>query len=274
MQDAIYTALFGALSNEHRLGLVSNNLANVNTTGYKQDSVAFKDTFVRFAHDYVTDSKPYLEAKPLWPEPDLMSKVRLADQNINFSQGGMKQTGNPLDLAITGDGFFRIQTPEGERFTRNGSFKMNLEGQMVDANGNPLIGNGGPVQIPPSAQQVAIDVGGNVIADGQQVGRITLAGFEDPQALEKDGRNYFRIQNGFDAQPQQINPGTPQDAPGGEGGVVPSSINQGYLESANVEVVSEMVKMIEIQRHFEACSKIMKNSQELDQKLMMMARRM
>ncbi len=111
MQDSNLSALFGAMSNEHRLNLIANNLANVNTTGYKKDKVAFKDVFLHFAHDYILDSKPYIRAKPLWPEADVLAKPRLSEQKTDFSQGSLKATGNPLDLAIQGGGVFQGAKP-------------------------------------------------------------------------------------------------------------------------------------------------------------------
>ena len=113
MQDSMYSALFGALTTEHRMNMIANNLANASTTGYKREKLNFKDTFLRFAHDYVVDSRPHLRDKQLLPEPDMIAKPRIGQAKIDFADGGMRQTGNPLDLAIQGEGFKTLD--EGQR---------------------------------------------------------------------------------------------------------------------------------------------------------------
>jgi flagellar basal-body rod protein FlgG len=259
------SALFGAMSNEHRLNLIANNLANVNTTGYKKDKVAFKDVFKHFAHDYILDSKPYIRAKPLWPEADVIAKPRLSDQKTDFSQGALKVTGNPLDLAIQGEGFFKVQNQQtGDTYyTRNGNYLLNSEGQIVDGNGNYLLAGGGPVTLP-STGSVQIDQSGNIRVGEQSVGTIDLVGFDNPEDLKKVGANLYTMEN-----PAEIafNAGVPEVQEGEESARIRGSIQQGYLESSNVEVVTEMVSMIEVQRSFEAYQKVMTSTQQMDQKL-------
>ena len=263
MQDSVYSAVFGALSNEHRMNMITNNLANVNTVGFKRDRVSFEDVIVPFAHDRILDSRAHLQAKPLWPDADVLAKPRLSSQRIDFEQGGMRQTGNPLDLAINGDGFFKIMTPDGVRYTRAGNFSLSSGGQIVDTSGNPLLGEGGELTVPPGSK-VVIDSAGNVSASGQVVGRITLARFDDPQALEKEGGSRFRLAEDAAAQELPVEAG----APGENGAGMQASISQGFLEEANVGIVPEMVRMIETQRTFQAYQKVMQGEQELDRKLM------
>lgn len=251
MQQSMYSALFGALTQEHRLNVIANNLANVNTTGYKQDRMAFKDVFVRFAHDAIREPILNLRDKPLFPEPHYLAKNRIALAQIDFSQGSTKQTGNPLDLAIVGEGFFKVQDAEGNQYyTRDGSCSLSAEGLLINGNGDQVLGQGGPVAIPPGSS-VVIDGAGNVLVDGALVDTLQVVNLDNPNGLEKIGKNYF--------QPKAE--GAVAEIPAAE-----ASVQQGYLEAPNVEVVTEMVNMIEVQRGFEAYSKLIQTTQEIDTK--------
>jgi len=269
MQEAVYSAVFGALSNEHRMNIISNNLANVATTGYKRDEVTFKDVFVPFAHDYILDSKEHLRSKPLWPKADVIAKTRLSEHKIEFEQGVLRQTGNPLDLAIQGDGFFKILTPDGVRYTRNGHFNKAVDGQIVDGGGNPLLGRDGPIVLPERGL-VEIDQAGNVNVDGAQVGAVAIVRFDNMRGVIKDGHNLFRLSEEFEAHEVEVEPGMPEivtNPDGTPGTRVAAAVQQGYLESSNVEIVTEMVRMIEVNRVFEAYQKIMRGSQDMDSTL-------
>lgn len=248
MQDSTYSALFGALSNEKRLAIIANNLANANTTGYKRDQVAFEDTFQRFAHDYLVDSRVSLRDKELWPKPDVIAKPRLSEQHVDLSQGNLQLTGNPLDLAITGEGFFRVLTPDGDFMTRSGSFQMNTEGGIISEQGFNLLGSGGPLTIPPG-EKIQVDGLGQVLVGGEVVNTLDLVTVDDPRALEKVGNNLYRVREGSQAQ----------EVPATE-----ARVEQGYIEKANVEVVGEMVAMIEVQRAFEMYQKMINSSSEMD----------
>lgn len=249
MQDSSYSAVFGALTQQHRLDSIANNLANVNTTGFKSEKLAFRDTFRRYAHDMI-DPNTTLNDKVPWPQPNLLAQPRISESVIDMSQGPMKSTGNPLDLAIAGDGFFRVQTPEGEFLTRQGVYHRSAEGFVVDAHGNQLLGQGGPLQIP-EAGTVLVDADGGFAVDGEIVDIIDLVRVEDPRVLEKVGNSLLRIRPGADAQ------ALPAED---------STVEQGFLEAANVNVVSEMVNMIEAMRAFEAYQKMISGSFEQDKK--------
>ena len=249
MQDSSYSAVFGALTQQHRLDSIANNLANVNTTGFKSEKLAFRDTFRRYAHDMI-DPNTTINDKVPWPQPNLLAQPRISEAVIDMSQGPMKSTGNPLDLAIAGDGFFRVQTPEGEFLTRQGVYHRSAEGFVVDAHGNQLLGQGGPLQIP-EAGKVLVDADGGFTVDGELVDTIDLVRVEDPRVLEKMGNSLLRIRPGADAQTLPA-----ED----------STVEQGFLEAANVNVVSEMVNMIEAMRAFEAYQKMISGSFEQDKK--------
>lgn len=249
MQDSSYSAVFGALTQQHRLDTIANNLANVNTTGFKGDKLAFKDTFRRYAHDLI-DPNTTLNGKVPWPQANLLAQPRISESVIDLSQGAMKSTGNPLDLAIAGDGFFRVQTPEGEFMTRQGVYHRSAEGFVVDGHGNQLLGEGGPLQIPEGGV-ILIDAAGGVSVGGEFIDTIALVRVEDPRALEKVGHSLLRIRP--DAAVQAV---AAEDA----------TVEQGFLEAANVNVVSEMVNMIEAMRAFEAYQKMISGSFEQDKK--------
>lgn len=251
MEMSMYSALFGALSTETRLNISANNLANVNTTGYKRDRVSFEDTFFRYAHDYDMDPRGNIREKQLLPRADLVAQPRLAMQQIDFSQGALTATGNPLDVAIQGPGFFKVAAPGGSAYTRNGAFHRSAEGMLVTDQDMPVLGNGGPIQLPDG--RASIDATGAVYVDGAQVGQLDVVTVQNPEALEKFGANLYLPQAGATVQEGMAEAGR-------------TEVAQGFLEKPNVEVVEEMVSMIETQRTFEAYQKVMTSSNELDSK--------
>lgn len=251
MQQSIHSALFGALSQEHRLDIIANNLANVNTTGYKQDRMAFKDVFVLFAHDSIREPILNLRDKPLFPEPHYLAENRIALAQIDFSQGSLRETGNPLDVAISGEGFFKVRDAQGNQYySRDGALSLSADGQLINANGDHILGQGGPVTIP-SGSSLVIDGAGNITVDGAVVDTLQLVNVENLTGLEKVGKNYFK----------PMVPDGAREIP-----AVEASVQQGYLEAPNVEVVTEMVNMIEVQRGFEAYSKIIQTTNDIDTK--------
>lgn len=252
MEMSMYSAVFGALSTEMRLNLSANNLANVNTTGYKRDRVSFEDTFRRYAHDYHMDPRSDLRQDELLPRADIIAKPRLAEQKIDFSQGGLALTGNPLDLAIQGPGFFKVQNGGTTYYTRNGAFHRSAEGLLVTDQNYPVMGGGGPIDLP-EGKTVSVDANGAVYVDGAPTGQIDVVTVQNPEAMRKFGNNLFTSAGGAQVREGALEEGVTQVA-------------QGYLEKPNVEVVEEMVSMIETQRSFEAYQKVMTSSNELDNK--------
>ena len=250
MQQSMYSALFGALTSEHRVNNIANNLANVNTTGYKRDVLAFQDTFWKFAHDTVMEPIANVRSEKLFPEPQHMARVRIATAKTDFSQGSMKFTGNPLDVSLHGDGFFKVNNGEEELFTRSGHFVSDNNGMLVTPNGWPVLGEGGAeIVIPAGTRNVQIGVNGSIYADEALVGQLQVSTVDDLTALQKVGQNAYRI---------RPNSGAAEQAPES------ISVEQGYLETANVEVVYEMVNMIEANRQFEAYQKVMQTTDTMD----------
>lgn len=251
MQQSMYSAMFGAMTQEHRMNIIANNLANVNTTGYKQDRLAFKDVFESYAHDTIREPMMNLRSKALFPPPDYYAKPRIAVSQIEFTQGSLKQTNNDLDVAISGEGFLKVRTLEGkDYYTRNGAFRTTAEGQLVDGAGNAVLGEGGPIELPPNSR-ISIDGAGNISADGNVIDTLQFVGVDNLAGLQKFGSNYY----------EPVAQGAVVERP-----VVDASIAQGYLEAPNVEVVSEMVNMIETQRAFEAYQRVITTTGETDTK--------
>ncbi|WP_457570518.1 flagellar basal-body rod protein FlgF [Desulfovulcanus sp.] len=252
MQQSMYSALFGALTQEHRLNIIANNLANVNTVGFKKDKLAFKDVFYHYAHDYINPNEA-VKSEFLWPKAKDISQTRIAYSRIDFNQGAMRRTGNVLDLAIEGEGFFKVKGPDGKTYyTRNGNFfRHPRTGEMITNQGFTLIGRTGNISLPETGK-IDITEDGNVLVDGKQVGEIEITTFDDLNVLQKVGRQLFQIKPGLNVE-EKIND--------------KAWIKQGYLEDSNVEVVQEMVGMIDTLRTFESLQKIMTTTQEEDQKV-------
>lgn len=249
MQDSMYSAMFGAMSQEHRLNMIANNLANVNTTGYKQDRYAFENTMTHFAHEKIMQPVQSLQDKELFPRPLHLAKVRLAEQQVDFSQGAMKETGGPLDLAIAGNGFFKVRTEVGDFLTRNGNFQVGPDGTLVTEQGFPVLAGGGEVALPQNAH-IRVDPQGQIFTGQEALGQLDIVTTPDLTALRKYGANLFTLND--------------------EAGEIPADdfeVAQGYLEAPNVNVVEEMVNMIETHRAFEAYQKIITGSKEIDSKV-------
>ena len=248
----MFSGVFGALTTEHRMNFIANNLANVNTHGYKRQTLAFKDTMASYAHDEIREPLMHLKSSPLFPEAKNMARPRIAVSKTDYSQGSMEFTGNALDLCITGENaFFRVQAPNGEYLTRNGHFVLSSDGTVVTPQGFPLMGNGGPIQIPQGTRNIVIAGDGQISADGANISRVDLISVDNPQNLEKLGYNLYKSRGNVDVEE-------------GDAYADGARVEQGFTEKSNVEVVSEMVNMIEVNRQFEAYQKIMQTSDTLD----------
>lgn len=255
MQASAYNGVFGALTQQRRLDLIANNLANVNTTGFKREHASFKDVFARYAHDYINPNQEVEDAVP-WFKQYLIAKPRVNGNHVVFEQGSLRQTDNPLDLALEGEGFFKVRSPKGEFYTRGGMFRRNDEGTVVDQNGNELLVDGAPLRLPTEGR-VQIGPDGSVLVNEEPVGTIDVVNIKEPGALEKIGGNLYRVNEKWRNQA-----GLEEFRPQG------TNVSQGFLEMANVEIVSEMVNMIDTLRIFEACQKVVSSTQETDQRLM------
>ena len=214
-----------------RMELIANNLANVNTTGFKRDRL-----FVQMLSDSVGGKAD--------AAGDLDSVQVI--QGTDFSDGSLRQTGNPLDVAIQGRGFFAVDTPGGLRYTRNGSFRLSADGALVNTEGNQVMGTGGGIRFPDMQKleqaTVSITDAGEVMIDKETIGRIRVVNFADTSVLRKETASLF-------AAP----PGTPTI----DGVVPPGAVKQGFLEESNVNGVEEMIAMTELQRSFDTDQKVL-----------------
>lgn len=252
MIRALYTAASGMVAQQANIDNVANNLANVNTTGFKKSRVEFEDLVYDQAKAPGAATSTTEEA-PIGLETGL--GVRAVATSRNFGRGNLKATNAPLDLGIEGDGFFQIQMPSGDiGYTRAGAFHLNGEGAIVTNSGYRLEPQ---ISIPQNATSITISKDGIVSATvpgtgSQQVGTIELAAFQNPAGLSAQGGNIF-LATTASGEPQVGAPG--EDSRGG--------IAQGFTEDSNVSVVEEMVNMILGQRAYEANSKVLKAADEM-----------
>jgi len=217
----IQNTYLGMMAQEERMNLTANNMANVNTPGYKKDVPVFEGYLVK-------QSKTY------------------------FGQGPFELTDKDLDIALDGPGFFQIETDAGIRYSRNGNFTRNSDGQIVTTDGYPLVGAG---FVPEGSLRVVIDSDGRVQAvnqDGEfeEIGQIEVVEFDDPNMLLKEGYDmYVPKSEAFQPQPAEN-----------------TRLEQGFLEKSNVNAVNESVQLIELHRIYEALQKIVHTKQEMDEK--------
>ncbi|MBL7048049.1 MAG: flagellar hook-basal body protein [Nitrospira sp.] len=221
----MYIALSGAVLRSRYNDVFAQNIANADTTGYKKQRVSFKDHLIQ------PDNRPA-------PVNNGRTMSELSSVYTDHSQGAMISSGNELDLAIDGEGFFAL---EGNRYTRDGSFHVNVEGEVVTSDGIRVLGEGGTLTV--GSGKIDINPQGEVFVDAVLVGTIRLDNFTDKTELKNIGDNLF----------ESTGAGEPSDA----------GIMQGYLESSNVEAVREMVQMLSNLREFEAYQKMIQMLDEM-----------
>jgi flagellar basal-body rod protein FlgG len=253
MIRALYTAASGMSAQQLNLDTIANNLANSSTTGFRQLSLEFQDMVYQ---NLVTPGAAQSQTTVAAGLQVGLGTLPAATEVI-MTQGPLNQTNNPLDVAIEGGGFFQVQMPTGTiAYTRAGQFQLNNQGTIVTANGNPIIPT---ITVPANATAVTITQYGvvNATLPGQQnpsqLGQIELATFPNPGGLEAMGSNLL--------QPT-LNSGDPVlDIPGGTQGL--GTLQQGYLENSNVDVVTMFVQMVLAQRAYEANSKVIKAADDM-----------
>lgn len=252
---ALSTAALGMSAQQRNVDNVANNLANVNTTGFKRSTIAFQDLF----YQNIATSKRgggLRDGGSGGPELQMGHGSKPVATVRNFSQGPVQETGNSLDLAINGSGFFQVEMPDGSiAYTRDGNFNIDSVGRMVTASGRPLADQ---IEIPADSVAIQISKDGMVSAklsgDSRTIdlGQIELAKFVNPGGLEAIGDNLF-VQTETSGEPFF---GIPDmDGFGG--------LQQGFLEQSNVDVVTEMVGLIEAQRAYETNSKMVQTADEM-----------
>lgn len=242
MIRSLYTGWTGMYTEQKRLDVISNNLANVSTVGYKKEGVtsqSFEDLMTIKIRD---ESEGWKQR-----EIGTMSLgVKIGEVYTDYSSSSLRETGNDFDLAIDGEGFFAVNVTDGagvthERVTRAGVFHMTYDGYIVDADGNHLQSESGDLQVPVDAGEIKIDATGTVYADGEEIDRVLLRDFENYDYLKKYADTYY----------EPVDGATEREATG--------LIRQGFTEQSNVNVVREMVDMIAITRAYEAGQKVIKS---------------
>ena len=272
MLKGLYTAYTGMVNEQHRMDVMTNNLANADTIGYKKEgstSQAFDSVLAYKIKDLSeAGNLPKLISTPKAVDqnelnneanPDYLENrvtrvgmnmgVKIGENYVDYSEGPIKETGNTFDLAISDRGFFAVEytNKAGEtsvKYTRDGNFTMNLQGYLVTQDGDFVLDEDGRRIRMDTALPVSIDRGGTITQEGDFVATIGLTDFEDYDYLERFGENYFEPVDGAEEIETE------------------SQIYSGYLELANISVVTEMVNMIAIQRHYESNQKVITTMDE------------
>ncbi|WP_024512730.1 flagellar basal-body rod protein FlgF [Bradyrhizobium sp. ARR65] len=242
MENALLVGLSRQTTLERQLAVIANNIANVNTSGFKADQPLFEEFLTSGAHE---DNFVGRDRR--------VSYVQDRGTYRDMSQGSLQETGNPLDLAVDGNGFFVVQTAAGERYTRDGNFQINTQGQLVTASGDLVLGNSGPVVFQQTEHDINISPDGTVtVVDANSPAdsirsKLRIVNFADQQqSLTKDGGNLYSAANPADAQPD-----------------LTSTIRQGYLEKSNVNSVAEMTRMVEVSRTYAQIANLLQQQSDL-----------
>lgn len=228
MENTLIIALSRQTVLERQMDVIATNLANVTTAGYKAENMVFAEQLEQTA------------------EGEVISLVHDVTFMRDLSEGPMTGTNGPLDVAIHGEGYFTVSTPDGPRYTRHGVFQLDASGQIVTTEGNPVEGSGGaPILIPLETSNIVITRDGTVSADAVEIGKIGVVRFENEQALSKIGSGLYEA---IDQNPQPTSE---------------SEIVQGMIESSNVNGITEMTRMIDVVRSYEAAGKMAETEHQL-----------
>lgn len=211
----------------HTFDVISNNLSNVQTAGFKRDVPVFREVLAASQDGALRQTRE--EVKTV------------------FEQGDIQRTGNPLDLAIEGEGFFRVKTPSGIRYTRAGNFRIDREKKLIHESGFPVLGRQGEVTL--RGQGIVVERNGSIKADGAEIDQIEPVTFQDLGALKHEGHGLFRLEGGLSEIPAEE-----------------SSLLQGSLELSNVNPVQEMVRLMECLRTYESYVKMVHTNDEMEAK--------
>jgi flagellar basal-body rod protein FlgF len=232
MENAQLIGLSRQIALQRHMDVVANNMANVNTTGFKNEDILFEEYIMPVASD---------------------ETFATADQDLSYTQdwatvhdltgGAIQQTGNTLDIALEGEGFLTVMTPAGERYTRNGELKLDSTGLLVNNEGYAVLSEGGEVRFSASETGISFGTDGSILTSAGSKGRLAVVSFENPQALKRDGNNLFS----------------------GEGAIqdLTTRTVQGAVERSNVSGITEMANMIRVNRAYQTLAQIMQRQEEL-----------
>ncbi|MBR0754575.1 flagellar basal-body rod protein FlgF [Bradyrhizobium jicamae] len=241
MQNTLLVGLSRQVVLERQMDVVANNIANINTNGYKADRSMFQEYLATNAHE-----------DNFVPADRRISFVQDRATFHDFTPGGTEETKNPLDVAIDGKAFLVVQTPAGERYTRDGNLQINNQGQLVTTSGYQVLGNSGPIVFQPTDKAINIAADGNVsVLEGTSRidsirGKLRMVSFAQAQSLLKEGGNLYSAPAGSAATPDTT-----------------SKLRQGFIEKSNVNSVVEMGRMIEITRTYSQIASMLQNQSDL-----------
>ena len=241
MENALLVGLSRQTTLERQLEVIANNIANVNTTGYKADQSLFEEYLTSGAHE---DNFIGRDRR--------VSYVQDRGTYRDFSQGALQQTSNPLDVAVDGGAFLTVQTAGGERYTRDGNLQLNSQGQLTTVGGDVVLGNAGPIIFQPTDHDINISPDGTItVVEGAARtdtirGKLRLVSFTDAQSLLKQGSNLYAAGTDNAAQPD-----------------LKATVRQGYVEKSNVNAVAEMGRMIEVSRTYTQIANLQQQQSDL-----------
>lgn len=232
MENAQLIGLSRQIALQRQMDVVANNMANINTTGFKNEKVLFEEYVMPVASD---EDFPTLD-QPLSYTQDWATVHDLAG-------GAIQQTGNTFDIALEGEGFLTVETPQGERFTRNGELKLDSTGLLVNNEGYPILSEGGQIRFTAEETGITFGLDGAILSSAGNKGRLKIVSFDDPQSLKRVGSNLFSGEDPI------------QDR-------VTRSV-QGAIERSNVSGITEMANMIRVNRAYQTLAQIMQRQDEL-----------
>jgi len=230
MNGALFSAVSGGVAAAERLDIVANNLANINTAGFKAQYLLMS------SRDPGEDTM-LPDVGPLTGLPGATAITTALETVTDFSQGPIQESGNPLDIALMGPGFFAVTTPDGERYTRQGQFQLDPEGVLVTSSGHPVQDDKGQeIELPPG--RIEIDAGGGILVDGDPSGRLRVVAFPDPAMLVPVGGSSF-MKTDVEIVPEDVD-------------LAGTRVLQGSIEGANVDAIRGMLDLIDVARGYEA----------------------
>jgi flagellar basal-body rod protein FlgG len=250
--EGLYIAASGGTKQLKKLDILSNNIANINTQGFKKDMLIYEEKTTPFRQNSLNgyDANTF---NPFQGSDSAVSYVQVTQSMTNYEQGSLIKTDNPLDVAIEGQGFFVVNTPNGDRYTRNGNFHLDGSGQLVDQKGNSIITKGEePILIPFGTKQITINQDGSILGgteiDQESLGQLKIVNFNNPHGLIKEGEGFYKIK---DSSIKEIL-------------INDAKVLQGFIENSNANAIHEMTQMIETVRQLEAYQKLIQSIDEAD----------
>ncbi|MCR9220696.1 MAG: flagellar basal-body rod protein FlgF [Alphaproteobacteria bacterium] len=226
MENSVYVGLSRQMALRREMDVIANNIANMNTPAYKAEQMVFRE--------YVTQPE----------RGERVSLVQDVGLSRDLSDGPLQTTGNPFDVAINGPGFFTVETPLGERYTRHGRFQLDAENRLVTGEGHAVQGQAGPITVPIEGGPVTISPDGVISNEQGVVGVLQVVRFDEPQTLRRAANGLYTAE---DQQPQPV--------------AIPS-VAQGMLEGSNVKGILEMTRMITVSRQYQSVGRMLNNEDE------------